>query len=50
MQDRPIWKGHDDDFPHGNKPTDIIPEDRREQIQKGEFDWTEIENVVQAKD
>src|SRR5690625_1876923 len=46
MQDRPIWKGHDDDFPHGGRPTDIITQDRRDQIQSGEFDWTEIENVI----
>src|SRR5699024_11037071 len=49
-QDRPVWESHDDDFPHGNRPTDIITKDRREQIQKGEFDWYEIDNVVPRKD
>jgi len=49
MQDRPVWKGHDDDFLHSNWPTDIITKYRREQIQKGKFDWTAIENVVPAK-
>lgn len=48
MHDRPEWKGHDDDFPHGGRPTDIITKDRREQIQSGDFDWTEIENVIPA--
>lgn len=46
MHERPVWEGHDDDFPHGGRPTDIITEDRREQIRNSEFDWTEIENVV----
>lgn len=50
MQDRPVWEGHDDDFPHGNRPTDIITEDRREKIRNGEFDWSEIENVVPRKE
>src|SRR5699024_2464812 len=45
-KDRPEWKGHDDDFPHGKRPSDIITKDRREAIQKGEFDWTEIDNVI----
>lgn len=46
MHDRPVFAGHDEDFPDGGRPTDIITEERRELIQKGEFDWTEIENVV----
>lgn len=50
MHDRPIWEGHEDDFPHGKRPTDIITQDRRDQMQKGDFDWSEIENVVQSKD
>lgn len=49
MHDRPVFKGHDKDFPHGGRPTDIITQDRREQIQDGKFDWTEIENVVPAE-
>lgn len=50
MQERPVWKGHADDFPHGKRPTDIMTKDRREKIRAGEFDWTEIENVVPRKD
>lgn len=49
MHDRPVFEGHDKDFPHGKRPTDIITQDRRDKIQKGEFDWTEIENVVPAE-
>lgn len=49
-QDRPEWKGHDTDWPNGGRPTDIIDKERREQIQAGTFDWTEIENVIPAKD
>lgn len=49
-QDRPVWKGHDDDFPHGNRPTDIITQERRYQIQAGTFEWSEIDNVVPNKD
>src|SRR5690625_2679025 len=49
MHDRPVWEGHDEDFPNGNRPTDIITQDRRDQIQKGEFDWSEIDNIVPAK-
>lgn len=46
MQDRPVWEGHDDDFPHGKRPSDIITEDRRAEIQDGDFDWSDIENIV----
>lgn len=45
-QDRPEFDGHDKDFPHGKKPSDIITQDRRDQMQAGEFDWTEIDNVI----
>lgn len=45
-QDRPEFDGHDDDFPHGDRPTDIMNQERRDQIQAGEFDWTEIENII----
>lgn len=44
--DRPVFEGHDDEFPRGGRPTDIITQDRREQIRAGEFNWTEIENVI----
>lgn len=49
-QDRPIFAGHADDFPHGKRPTDFISGDRPEQIRAGEFDWHEIENVVDRMD
>lgn len=49
-QDRPIFAGHADDFPHGKSPTDFMTEERRALIQAGEFDWHEIENVVDRMD
>ncbi len=49
-QDRPVWEGHDTDWPNGGRPTDIIDQDRREQIQAGIFDWTEIENIIPAEE
>lgn len=47
-QERPEWKGHDDDWTRkeDDRPTDIIDKDRREAIQNGTFDWEEIENIV----
>lgn len=45
-QDRPEWDGHDDDFPGIDAPTDIITQDKRDQIQDDDFDWTEIDDVV----
>lgn len=49
-QDRPQWDGHDGDWPKGGRPTDIIDQDRRDQIQAGTFDWTEMENVIPASE
>lgn len=46
--DRPVWEGHDTDWPNGGRPTDIIDQERREKIRDGTFDWTEIENVIPA--
>lgn len=46
-QDRPIWEGHETDWPNDDRPTDIIDQDRRDQIQAGTFDWFEIDNVVE---
>lgn len=46
--ERPIWEGHDTDWPDGGRPTDIIDQERREQIRAGTFDWTEIENIIPA--
>lgn len=48
--ERPVWDGHDTDFPGIEGPTDIITKDRREKIREGTFDWTEIENVVPAEE
>src|SRR5699024_4569517 len=45
-KDRPEWDGQDDDFPGIDAQTDIITQDIRDQIQEGEFDWTEVDNVV----
>lgn len=47
--DRPEWQGHDTDWPDGGRPSDIIDQDRRDQIQDGTFDWTEIENIIPAE-
>ncbi|HLR59283.1 MAG TPA: c-type cytochrome [Pseudogracilibacillus sp.] len=50
MQDRPVFDGHDEDFPEmENPPTDIITEDRREEIREGTFDWSEIEAIKVAE-
>lgn len=50
MQDRPVFDGHDKDFPEmENPPTDIITEDKREQIREGTFDWSEIEAIKVAE-
>lgn len=48
--ERPEWKGHDKDWPKGGRPTDIITKDRRKKIREGTFDWTEIENIIPAKE
>lgn len=47
--ERPIWEGHDTDFPGIKGPTDIIDKERREQIREGTFDWSEIDNIVPAE-
>lgn len=46
--DRPEWDGHDDDWPkeEDERPTDIIDQERRDAIQNGDFDWTEIEDII----
>ncbi|WP_085504927.1 c-type cytochrome [Thalassobacillus devorans] len=44
--DRPVWDDHENDWPNGDGPPDIITQERREQIRAGTFDWSEIENVV----
>lgn len=43
--ERPEWEGHEDDWPLGDRPDDIMTKDKREQIRNGTFDWTELENV-----
>ncbi|KGX87478.1 c-type cytochrome [Pontibacillus litoralis] len=47
--ERPIWEGHETDWPKGGRPTDIIDQDRRKQIREGTFDWTEIDNIIPAE-
>lgn len=49
-QERPVWKGHDTDWEDGGRPTDIITQDRREKIREGTFDWTELDNIIPAKE
>lgn len=46
MHDRPVWENHDEDWKDGGRPTDIITQDRRDAIQEGTFDWTELDNVI----
>lgn len=48
--DRPVWGGHDQDWPNSERPPDIITQDRRDAIQDGTFDWTEIDNVIPDKE
>ncbi|WP_373895230.1 c-type cytochrome [Virgibacillus sp. CBA3643] len=48
--ERPVWEGHDEDWENGGRPTDIITQERREQIRNGTFDWTELDNVVPEKE
>lgn len=51
MQDRPVFSGLDGDFPHGGEPSDFIRgEERLQKIRDGEFDWFEIDNVVESKE
>lgn len=47
-RERPVWENHDTDWQDGDRPTDIITQERRVKIRKGTFDWTEIENVIPA--
>lgn len=41
-QDRPEWKNHDKDWPNGDRPTDIMTKDLRQQVQDGTIDWDEV--------
>lgn len=43
--DRPEWDGHEDDWPEGGRPDDIITKNEREQIQNEVFDWSKIDVV-----
>jgi len=49
-KERPEWEGHDDDWPKGDKPTDIITKERKDKIKEGTFDWTEIEAIVPSEE
>ncbi len=42
--DRPAWDGHDKDWPDGDRPNDIMTKDKRKKVQKGTFDWSQINN------
>src|SRR5699024_8827229 len=47
MQERPVFKDADKDFPHTEGPDDFIRGDRLERIQNGEFNWKEeISRIV----
>ncbi|MCG3086556.1 c-type cytochrome [Sporosarcina cyprini] len=41
-KDRPEWKNHDKDWPKGDRPTDIMNKERRDQIKDGTIDWNEV--------
>lgn len=41
-QDRPEWKNHDKDWPGGNRPTDIMTKERRDEVKDGTIDWEEV--------
>lgn len=41
-QDRPEWKGHDNDWPKGGKPSDIMTKQRRDEVKNGTIDWSEV--------
>jgi len=48
-RERPTWKDHDADWSNGDRPTDIMTEDRRKEVREGTFDWSKIENIIPAK-
>ena len=41
-QDRPEWGKHDQDFPNGGRPSDVMTKERREQAQNGTINWDEV--------
>lgn len=41
-QDRPEWKGHDDDWPKGNRPPDVMTKELRNQVKDGTIDWEKV--------
>ncbi|QUW20779.1 c-type cytochrome [Sporosarcina sp. Marseille-Q4063] len=41
-QDRPEWQGHDDDWPNGGGPTDIMTKELREQVKNDTIDWDKV--------
>ena len=41
-QDRPEWKNHAKDWPHGGRPSDIMTKDKRDAIKDGTIDWNEV--------
>ncbi|MCW1928048.1 c-type cytochrome [Bhargavaea beijingensis] len=41
-QDRPEWSGHENDWPKGGRPNDIINKERREEIRNGTINWDEV--------
>ncbi|GEN84432.1 cytochrome c [Sporosarcina luteola] len=41
-QERPEWKNHDKDWPAGDRPSDIMNKEKRDQIKDGTIDWNEV--------
>lgn len=44
-QERPVWKGHEGDWPKGGRPNDIITKEKREQMRNGNINWDEVLKV-----
>lgn len=41
-KDRPGWEDDDSEWPDNGKPADFINKEEREAIQKGDFDWSQV--------
>ena len=41
-QDRPEWRGHEKDWPNGDRPPDSMTKERRDQVKDGTIDWNEV--------
>src|SRR5699024_6857054 len=46
MHARPVWENLDQYWKVGGRPTDITTQDRRDAMQEGTFDWTELDYFI----